>query len=431
MKMKAGLACAVAVLASFALSAQSALAAPKTVCSSGCSSVTIQGAINSAASGATITIAPGAYYEDIKVTKPVTLKGSGPSTVVYPGVSNPECEPGSLCEGAASNIVEVEASNVTIEGMTLDGNNPKLTSGVVVEGQDIDARNGVIVNFEAGSFTNLTVQKTIVRNIFLRGIYESESGSTFNFNHDVVENVQGNESSIAMFAFEAGGAMDHNTVANANDAISTNWSTGTEFAFNKISKSGSGIHTDNNGGAFAETAKADTIKDNKVTACKENGYGIFVFVPYLSATVEANKVSGCTVALAAFGGAVAGEGPKFVDNKISGLGASKSEAAGPYGAYLTTNELGFGNGELNATLTGNKFDNVGVGMVVSEEESIQATVTAEQNQFNHDPIGAIGEPGTVVKAQNNWWGCRFGPNAGSKCSTTEGTVEYTPFRTSR
>lgn len=420
--------------------------AMKTVCSAGCPSVSIQGAINSAAPGATITIAAGNYYENINVTKPVTLEGSGSSTVVYPGISKPECpggeEEGSLCAGKASNIIAVEASKVTISDMSLNGNNPKLTSSVVREGQEIDARNGIIANYDAGSFNEMTVSKVSVSNIFLRGIYQGSEG-TFNFNHDTVNNVQGGEDSIAMFNFGSSGVFSHNTVSNANDAISANWSRGTTFEDNKISKSGSGIHTDNDGGFLPveeRAAAADTIKGNQISACKEDGYGIFVFVPRVSApTVESNKITGCYISLAAFGGEeVVGNEVTFANNKVSGAGASTSDPDGTYGAYLTTDQLGYAFGNLTATLTGNKFKDVSIGMFATQsnptpgqEAGGQATITAHENQFKEAPTDAIGEPGTIVKAENNWWGCKTGPNTDNHCGKVEGTVSYTPWLTSK
>jgi hypothetical protein len=130
-----------------------------------------------------------------------------------------------------------------------------------------------------------------------------------------------------MFNFEGSGVMAANKVTSANDAISANWSKGTQFLSNVISKSGSGVHTDNNGGSGGS---ADLIKGNLVRECKLDGYGIWVFVPYLSATVESNRVKGCAVGFAAFGGAVAGQGPTFVGNY--GNGNEASTTGGTYGA---------------------------------------------------------------------------------------------------
>jgi hypothetical protein len=159
-----------------------------------------------------------------------------------------------------------------------------------------------------------------------------------------------------MFNFGGSGVMADNKVTNANDAISANWSTGTQFLRNDVSKSGSGVHTDNNGG-FGGVA--DMIQGNRVRDCNTDGYGIFVFAPYLSASADSNKVEGCYVGLAAFGSQVSGQGPAFSNNEVKGSGAKTTDPAGTYGAYLTTDLLGFGAGDLTATLTDNSFEHFG------------------------------------------------------------------------
>src|SRR5664280_618567 len=396
--------------------------AAKTVCSTGCLTTSIQAAISIASPGATITIGKGSYYENVVVNKPVTLLGSGVETVIYPATSKPVCPPeGSLCGGSASNIILVEAENVTIKSLRLEGANPNLTGGVAVGGASINARNGIITNHEAGTYNNLTVSKVKVSDVYLRGIYAS-SGGTFNLNHDTVENVQGEEASIAMFNFGGSGVMASNKVTSANDAISANHSTGTQFLANVIRKSGSGIHTDNNG----ESGSADVINGNTVRECKVNGYGIFVYVPYVSATVESNKISGCSVGLAAFGSGVSGQGPTFTGNSVNGTGAATTGTT--YGAYLTTDQLGFGYGNLTATLAGNTLSHFNTGMFVTQQAGGQATITASpNNSFLANGTGANGEPGTTVNAENDWWGCTKGPNMGGACSTALGTVNYTPW----
>jgi nitrous oxidase accessory protein NosD len=421
------------VFAAYLAGAAPALASPL-VCNTGCFFTSIQSAINAAQSGATITIGKGNYYENVVVNKPLTLRGAGVTTVIYPKVSKPVCSPGTLCGGEASNIILVEASNVTITKVRLEGDNPSLTSGVVVGGADIDARNGIIENFEAGTFNNLTVSNVKIADVYRRGIYASSEGTGFNFNHDTVENVQAEEASIAMFNFGGSGVMASNKVTNANDAISANWSKGTQFLKNIISKSGSGVHTDNNGG---KGGVADLIQGNTARECKTDGYGVFVFVPYVSATVESNKVSGCAVGLAAFGSAVAGEGPTFSNNLVNGTGASTS--GGTFGAYVTTDEIGFGFSDVTATLTGNSFSHSNTGLFVTQttptqgdETGGQATVKASpNNSFVANGTGANGGPGTVVNATEDWWGCAQGPNMGHTCNTAIGTVTFTPWLTAK
>ena len=430
--VRAALACA--VLAGCLAAAGSASAMMKmTVCAKHCAYTTIQGAINGSEAGATITIGKGTYVENVVVNKPVTLTGMGKGTVIEPASSDPVCGPGSLCAGSASNVILVEANNVTISKLAVEGDNPGLTSGVVAGGKDIDARNGIITNHLAGKFGNLTVSKVKVADIYLRGIYAS-SGGTFDFNHDTVENVQGEANSIAMFSFEGSGTYENNKVSHSNDAISANWSKGMSFIGNKITKSASGIHTDNNGGSGGV---ADTIKENKVSECTVNGYGIWTFAPYVSATVEDNKVSGCAVGLAAFGSQVSGQGPAFTHNKVSGEGASVSEGL-TYGAYITTDLLGFGFGDVTASLTSNSIQHFGTGVLVTQtsptgedEAGGQATVAGSNNTITNNTTGANGETGTSVNLKGNWWGCKQGPNNSPKCDTAGGTVDYTPWLTAK
>ena len=426
--------------AGLTVSAAGATPAPNTVCAKNCAFTSIQAAINAASPGATITIRPGHYAENVTVTTPVTLKGSGKRTVLYPALSNPApngCG-GTLCGGTASNIILVAANNVTIENMTLDGANPALAgSGALVHGAHINARNGIIDDWAVGDFTNLTVTKGVVQDIYLRGMeatYDNVPGQTFKFTHDTVTNVQGDPSSIAMFNFGDSGVMSDNKVTNANDAISANWSTGTQFLRNHITNSGSGVHTDNNGGSGGV---ADVIKFNNVSHCNADGFGVFVFAPYVSATVTSNTVKGCYVGLAAYGSQVSGQGPTFSHNTLVGTGAATTDPNGTYGAYLTTDLLGFAFGDLTATLTNNSFTNFHTGMFVTQTTPTagqsaggQATVTASpNNSFVRNTAGANGGPGTVVNAQNDWWGCPKGPNMGGGCNTATGTVQFTPSLT--
>jgi hypothetical protein len=417
------------VVAACLAAAGPAWASPKTVCSTRCPFTSIQAAINAASPGATITIGPGNYYENVVVNKSVTLQGSRNGTVIYPATSAPECATSStLCGGAASTIILVEANNVTITKLWLKGDNPKLTSGVIRGGEEIDARNGIVENYSAGVYNDLTVSKVKVTGVYLRGIYASSEGTGFNFNHDTVENVQGEGESIAMFNFGGSGVMEDNTVTNTTGAFAANWSKGTQFVGNKISNTSSAIHTDNNGG---KGGVADLIRGNKVQGCNENGYGIWVFAPYVSATVESNKIVGCYIGIAAFGSQVSGQGPTFSNNKVNGTGAKTTPGESTYGALLSTSLFEYGHGDLTTRLTGNSFEHFGTGMLAEQSAGGQATITASNNSFSADETGANGETGTVVEAQNNWWGCKKGPNQGGACVTAVGTVKFTPWRTAK
>src|SRR5205823_1862301 len=166
---------------------------------------------------------------------------------------NPNCGGGgggSLCAGG-SNVFLTQADNITIDHLKIDGDNPSLTSAVNVGGANIDARNGIIEDFNnppcASGCNNLSVHDVTVNNIYLRGIYASSGGSGFNISNNTVNNVQADPGSVAIFNFLGAGTMSGNHVSNASDAIASNHSRGTIFTGNVVTSSASGVHTDNAG----------------------------------------------------------------------------------------------------------------------------------------------------------------------------------------
>ena len=80
-----------------------------TVCGSGCNSTTIQGAIDLASSGDTISVAAGSYQGDIIINKSLILQGAGRTVTTI------------LRNTSVSQVVLIQASNVTITGFKIDG----------------------------------------------------------------------------------------------------------------------------------------------------------------------------------------------------------------------------------------------------------------------------------------------------------------------
>lgn len=389
----------------------------------------IQRAIDAASAGDTVNIAAGTYTENVRVNKSVTLAGSGAAaTIVRPAVSLPNpCAGSSLCGGptASSNVMVVEANDVTIHDLAIEGDNTDLATGIDRGGANVDARNGIIKNTDA-TYNNLEVYNTTVRNIYLRGIYST--GGSFNFHDNTVTNVQGDSGSIAMFAWYGPGIMADNTVSYANDAIAANHSSGIQFTGNTVTHSASGVHTDNSGDGGLGP---DLIQNNSVDCTGTPGaYGVWVFVPYIAPTVNHNTVTNCSVGLSAWAGAFGTTvTAAFTNNTVNG----PAFEAGSVGAYITTDSIGWGYTDVAVDFTGNIITGNETGVyLTADAQSWNPSYTAQtitanfsNNEINGNTAGMDkGTGGTInADARNNWWGDASGPyNAGSNSGGTGNSV---------
>jgi hypothetical protein len=381
----------------------------------------VQRGVNAASNGFTVNIGPGVFVDNVTVNKSVVVSGQGQAaTKIIPAVSNPDCGGsggGSICPGG-SNVILVQANNVRITQLTIDGDNPAISSSTVAGGVDIDARNGIITDHNTGVFNNLNVNNVTVKNIFLRGVYAS-SGGTFSFENNTVDNVQGNTSSIGIFNFGGSGSFLNNTVSNTNDGIASNWSKGSTYTGNTVTNSGSGIHSDNNGG---QGGTADLIAGNQVSNSKANGYGIWVFAPYVATQVNNNFVTNVDVGMAA-AGQQAAVTPVFALNTIDGQNKANST-----GMYVTTSLFGFGSGNVSVQFQNNFVRNNTDGFYLESEPGMTLSLQAHNNSFTGNSNSQVTGAGTGSIAANmecNWWGTTN--NAAIAASIVNApSVDYSP-----
>ncbi|MEO7080827.1 MAG: DUF1565 domain-containing protein, partial [Flavobacteriales bacterium] len=112
-----------------------------------CPFETIAFAIDQVSPGDIIMVDAGVYVQDLVITKPVELRGvqynadpnvrTGAESILYPATSDPN--PASATSTAVIILDDNVASGTKINGFTIDGDNPALTSGVVNNGADMDA----------------------------------------------------------------------------------------------------------------------------------------------------------------------------------------------------------------------------------------------------------------------------------------------------
>ena len=371
----------------------------------------IQYSIDFAGSGNSLNVSAGTFIENDTIHTPVTITGAGATTIVTPAFVGTACPGGSLCAGS-SNVMLVQANNVSIKSLTIDGNNPALTSGMLSNGVDVDARNGIITDHLTGTFNDLLVDNVTVKNIYLRGIYASSDG-TFNFNGNTVQNVAGDAASIAMFNFGGAGVFSNNNVSTSNDGIVSNNSRGTVYFGNTVT--GSGIHTDNNGTAGGSVA--DTIRNNTISNA---GYGIMVFAPYLHVQVKENTVTNSDLGLIT-AGSFSGAIPVFTRNVVDG-----QNKPGSIGVYHTTSLLGFGSTAVNAQYTNNYIVNNATGLQLETEAGNTSNIVVNNNSITGNTVG-VDTVGTGTATRNmtcNWWGV---PGGNALVAAVGEATNYAPW----
>ena len=295
----------------------------------------IQDGVDVAASGATVNVLAGTYTENLTIPKSLTLTGAGEAdTKIIPAVSSVGLgiDVGTL---GGSTVILVDANNVTVQNLTIDGDNPTLPSGnPAIGGADIDAQTGIVTNFNRPfTYTGMTVKNVTVQNIFLRGIEFADGGDNgngeFDFEYNTVANVQGDDiDSAAIFNSGGNGTIFHNKVSDTPSAIVTDQSFGTDISVNTITNSALAIQSDNNGN-LGGASVADSIHDNIISqGSGALSYGILVFVPRKAVTVQNNMIDTVDVGVAAWGGSSTGSAA-FSDNTVGVMPAELARRSRP------------------------------------------------------------------------------------------------------
>lgn len=384
----------------------------------------IQRAIDAASNGDVIAVDAGTYAENVLVNKSLELYGAGEGvTTIIPsfvGAAPPSC-PGSDCTGA-SNVIKIAANNVHLHDFSIDGNNPALTSGIVISGVDIDARNGIISDGSSGR-SNLEINKVTVSNIYLRAIYPQFT-TNMNVHHNTVSNVRGPSGSIAIMSWASSGTMSNNTVFDVNDAIVANHSLGITFSNNTVTNSDSGIHSDNNGSGGGATA--DVITGNTISnGSGSNSWGIFVYVPYKNTVVSDNTITNVHVGITTTG-ALGTTNPTVT---ISGNTIDGQSLSGSTGAYITTSTFGYADGNNNTIFTNNFITNTDQLMELEAKTGFTNNFVANDNSFTNNNVGIVKSGGGTITENLtcNWWGSTA---SGDVMAAVGAGTNYAPWLTS-
>ena len=133
---------------------------------------TIQAAIDAVAAGGTVYVAAGSYAERLTITKPLTLLGA--KAGVIPAERDTPSEESILVPPThdlslpRGTLITIAADNVTVDGFTLDGDNPLISSGEPINGYDMNA--ALAVGQLNGDLAGVLVGHNIIRNFSVGGV---------------------------------------------------------------------------------------------------------------------------------------------------------------------------------------------------------------------------------------------------------------------
>jgi hypothetical protein len=354
---------------------------------SGLTYSTIQSAVNAANPNDTLQVGAGVYQENVTINKSLTLLGPnaginpnggarGPEAIVEPATNDP----------TGGNVFSVEASGVTINGLTIDGSNPNLSGGVTLNGVNVNAANGV--SNANTSIDHLVVRDDIIRNFNENGVLGDLTavGAQPSGLNLITENLIDNIPALATSDGNVGRGVSlvDNFYASVTDNVLTRVRTGIQSNnFNLADPD-----TDPNAAAIEgntitfyvrgifdnlqyQQASPWTISNNDLTyipLAATAGYngGLFVFSIQdgASATIQNNNVTGARygVELWNLPSTITVRGGTLANNQV-GIWATNDDVN--YGAGAATTAIVDG-----ATITGSTSD----GVLVESDPAGTATL---------------------------------------------------------
>ncbi|HJR07106.1 MAG TPA: Calx-beta domain-containing protein [Pyrinomonadaceae bacterium] len=447
---------------------------------------TVQGGVNGVASGGTVNVAAGNYFENPTVNKPLSLIGAN-AGVAGSGTRGAESFIRSTGAANLAVIAVTGAANVTINGFMLDGDDPNSTGIALTSGEDTNASYGVR---PTGAVSNLVVSNNIIRRveIGLRGDVASQGNSVTrnlfdsighfdfgyavsirnNFYCDVTDNkmtrvwtgIHANNHNGA--GGPASWSLSNNEIHSYAGGIlywlQFNGATGATIASNQITAETTGAVANNFGVLFVSIQNAvnPSFTGNTITG---HNYGIGLFnVPttnnitlgstnsiansslaglFLTDNLNFNPI-GLTNFLAGGPGAASTvnvNGLSITGNTGSGVkveGATNTQTLNVNGATIRgmsgTRGVETVGAQAAPSVTSSEITGFDTGFYLSNASGGPQVTNAHFNRVVATTTAATTTGGGTFNAnlENNWWGCNAGPgNTG--CGAVSGSPDFTPW----
>lgn len=431
----------------------------------------MQGGVDAAGGGGTVHVASGTYIENVMVGRPLILSGPnagkagddptrGPEAILLPATSDPNpYSPGAVI------LLYIAASDVTVRGLTLDGDNPALTSGKLVGTNDVDACEG-LVSYEGVG--RLTIEDNVVRNTAYSGMdfYNWSNGGGATTGSAIRRNLIDNVGHIP-YGFGQGLIVYNNFYAEVSDNTLTNVRVGIQtgnfsqadpghsraIIGNRIASSRRGIFHNLAYG----TASSFNISDNEISVLPEAGLarwdGIMlsslqgsVSVTLAGNRIIATDVPQLTVGIQVWndptagdllmdGGAVGGADYGVWINDYDGYGPSAGDSArltlhgvavsnaSLAGVYVKDNAANPNPVNLSAVLSGGtRITDCAIGVLLEGAGATVSFTGAAPAEFEDDAqYISLASNGSTVPAGNvDARAVLFDGKLGSAMTTAEG-----------
>jgi parallel beta-helix repeat protein len=381
----------------------------------GCKS-SIGAAVTTASAGDTVSVSPGTYKESVTIGIPLTLIGAdAPSTTIdatglgngiyVDGIDNPNLAGVFISGFTVQNanyegILITNASNVTISGNVLTGNDKSLITGpnescpgqpAFETGEGFDCGEAIHL---LGVWNSVVTGNTVQHN--QGGILLSDdTGAT----HDnaIVGNIvtdNGDDCGITL-ASHVPAALTGSMTALG---VYHNTISGNQSLRNGAGGEGAGV------GLFASAPGTLT-------------YGNLV----LNNVLMGNGIPGVAVHGHTPGQKL--DGNVIVGNQISGNGADVADSATPGTTGINVYSVSPVSGTVIA-------ENTISGEQIAVEINSPGQFDVHRNSYADGIIGLLSTGKGSVNADGNWWGCAGGPGGVialfAGCATTSGpvTVNY-------
>lgn len=424
--------------------------------------------------GHTISVPAGIYIEDLTINKSLTLLG--PNSAINPNTGTRVAEAviqpatqGTDPFGTCTDIIYVSTSNVTIKGLTIDGNNPTLTSGVLVNGVDVDACEG-IAGFEGVG--NIIVENNIIENTTYTGVNFDNDNTPGATAGNYIRNNLLNNIGNSTINYGIGVLVYDNFYADITNNVFTNVRVGIQTGNFHLANPGTTGSISNNtinawrvgifNNLWYSNASTITISNNTINAVsnsgstKWNGILLSSIQGTVNATISNNIITMGTITQNPAAGYSVWNTPTTAPLTISG----GSVTGGQYGVWVNNFE-GYASdaGNTSITVDGVSISNAsiaGINVWDSPSNTNSATVTATLknnvittsalgvqisgseatsngtcNQISSNTAGLNNTTGTLLTFEKNWWGAVSGPSgiglgSGDTVSTN---VDFTPWNT--